>query len=233
MASITKSTYQQACSLNANHVARDENDRLTHSNKDIDSSRTHDNYSLLDRNMNDRQRLKQRLEEVAHINRKDLIASADMLITVPKEVPQKFHKQFFEECVKWAQARYGEKNIWQARVHMDESQPHLHMGIVPTLEATKLQKTKGFSERLSFDERFSKRHDGANEYMLYHRSLQEHMQKTGIPGADKVLNGATKDGNRSVREMKAEREHAHELSRDDNPFRRQPSERGRDNGYHR
>ena len=214
MAQIEKYTYQQACSLNANHIARDEdNTRETHGNKEIDNSRTHLNYSLFERNgYQDRQYLKQRLSEVAHINRRDLNVSANILITVPKEVPKNFQKQFFDECLKWAQNRYGAKNVWQAWVHADETNQHLHLGIIPTVDATKLQQSKGFSERLSFDERFSKRHEGANEYMLYHRSLQEHMINSKIPGADKVLNGATAKagGNRSVRELKAERDYQHE-----------------------
>lgn len=213
MADIQKYTYKQACSLNANHIARDdENNRETHRNEDIDNSRTHDNYSLLDRNMNDRQYLKQRLSEVAVLNRADVKASANIIITAPKEVPRQYQKAFFGECLAWAQARYGEKNVWQAWVHNDETTPHLHLGVIPVSKnVTKKQANKGYTEKLSFDDVFSKRNEGGNEYNKLHASLQEHMLRSGIPGADKVVNGATAKagGNRSVRELKAERDYQH------------------------
>lgn len=225
MANLSKTTYSQACAQNALHIAREDGDNINHSNHGIDRSRTKLNYSLLE-HKNDRQYLKQRLGEVAHIERKDMIASADFVITVPKEVPTQYHRAFFEECVKWAQARYGEANVWCARVHMDETTPHLHMGVVPTVEATKLQQKKGFSERLCFDEAFSKRKNGTNEYQRFHSALQAHMIEAKIPGGDRVLNGATANGNKTVRELKGERAHQHEHERV-NPFRSAPERGGR------
>ena len=38
---------------------------------------------------------------------------------------------FFRDCVKFFQDKYGSENILSAIVHMDETNPHLHLNLIP------------------------------------------------------------------------------------------------------
>lgn len=38
---------------------------------------------------------------------------------------------FFRDCVKFFQSRYGEENVLSAIVHMDETNPHMHLNLIP------------------------------------------------------------------------------------------------------
>ncbi|MBM6411742.1 MobV family relaxase, partial [Lacticaseibacillus paracasei] len=40
-------------------------------------------------------------------------------------------KSFFEDAYAWFANRYGAENIPYATVHMDETTPHMHMGVIP------------------------------------------------------------------------------------------------------
>ena len=68
------------------------------SNKDIDNSRTHLNYNLAQdiQPLRPESYVNNRMKEVKHMNRKDIVYMADWIVTVPKDVPQEGHKKFFE-----------------------------------------------------------------------------------------------------------------------------------------
>ena len=211
MASIYKFTIGEATALEYH----DQRHTPHHSNTEIDSDRSGDNYSLVDHgSLSDLQYLHQRLDEVAHINRRDLIVDAGIIVTKPAEVPPQYTKQFFEEAANFIKERYGAENVFKAQVHLDETTPHCHFGVVPVMPATGQQAARGYSERLCFNDRFNR-----YEYQTFHYDLQKHMYKSGIPGADKVINGATakQGGARTVRELKQrtyEREHRYDHLRD-------------------
>ena len=38
---------------------------------------------------------------------------------------------FFRDCVKFFQDKYGEENVLSAIVHMDETNPHMHLNLIP------------------------------------------------------------------------------------------------------
>ena len=40
-------------------------------------------------------------------------------------------KAFFEDSTKFFMDRYGAENVVNATVHMDETTPHMHLGVVP------------------------------------------------------------------------------------------------------
>lgn len=63
-------------------------DRKTenHSNKDIDVSKSHLNYDLNQNQGDTISRLNERLEQVYCMNRKDVKAVADWIVTLPKEL---------------------------------------------------------------------------------------------------------------------------------------------------
>ncbi len=38
---------------------------------------------------------------------------------------------FFRDCIKFFQSKYGEENVLSAIVHMDETNPHMHLNLIP------------------------------------------------------------------------------------------------------
>lgn len=111
-----------------------------HSNKDIDPSRSHLNYELTNRDKT--QTYHKQIKE--HINenrissrgiRKDAVLCNEWIITSDKtffeSLDQEQTKKFFESAKNYFAEKYGEANIAYASVHLDESTPHMHLGIVP------------------------------------------------------------------------------------------------------
>jgi hypothetical protein len=67
--------------------------------------------------------------------RKDAVRLCDVIFTsdttfFERLAPER-HREFFEDCFKFAVKQYGEKNIISAVVHMDEKTPHMHVDFVP------------------------------------------------------------------------------------------------------
>ena len=104
-------------------------DRKTenHSNKDIDVSKSYLNYDLNQNQGDTISRLNERLEQVYCMNRKDVKAVADWIVTLPKELedrPADEQRQFFQATKDFLDKQYGEENNISANVHMDETTPH-------------------------------------------------------------------------------------------------------------
>lgn len=112
----------------------------THSNKDIDPSRSHLNYELTDRDrsVSYEKQIKDYVNENKISNRairKDAVLCDEWIITSDKAFFEKLDQEqtraFFETAKKYFAENYGEANIAYASVHLDESTPHMHMGVVP------------------------------------------------------------------------------------------------------
>ncbi len=111
-----------------------------HSNKDIDPERSHLNYELTDRDRSipyDKQ-IKQYVNDnklSKRAIRKDAVLCNEWIITSDKaffeDMSQEQTKEFFETAKNFFVERYGEQNIAYAMVHLDESTPHMHLGLVP------------------------------------------------------------------------------------------------------
>ena len=149
------------------------NERIfeNHSNKDIDTSRSHLNYELTDR---DRElSYKSQIEDYINENkvseraiRKDAVLCDEWIITSDKaffeKLDQEKTRDFFETAKNYFAENYGEENIAYASVHLDESTPHMHMGVVP-FENGKL------SSKAMFDrEELKKIQDELPKYMNEH-----------------------------------------------------------------
>ncbi|WP_431979051.1 MobV family relaxase [Streptococcus dysgalactiae] len=118
------------------------NERIfeNHSNKDIDPERSHLNYELTDRDRSipyDKQ-IKQYVNDnklSKRAIRKDAVLCNEWIITSDKaffeKMSQEQTKEFFETAKNFFAERYGEQNIAYAMVHLDESTPHMHLGLVP------------------------------------------------------------------------------------------------------
>ncbi|HEN0499606.1 TPA: plasmid recombination protein [Streptococcus agalactiae] len=118
------------------------NERIfkNHSNKEIDVEKSHLNYELTNRDQ--AQNYHKQIKE--HINenrlstrgvRKDAILCNEWIITSDKtffdSLDEKQTREFFETAKDYFAEKYGDANIAYARVHLDESTPHMHLGIVP------------------------------------------------------------------------------------------------------
>lgn len=119
------------------------NDRKAknHSNKDIDSSRTHLNYYLKKNTLTYTKEFDKYLQETkvqAHL-RNNSIIMCQMIFTSDQaffdKIGEQETKRYFDECYKFIcnYKNLGEKNIISAVVHLDEGAPHMHLMFVPVV----------------------------------------------------------------------------------------------------
>lgn len=173
------------------HYGRNAEDEKYRSNDSIDPERTCLNYNLAPNKESQEERLAQRLSEVKVLKRKDVNVMCSWVVTAPKDLDVKQEKEFFKETYKFLKDRYGgEKNVISAYVHKDETSPHMHFAFVPVT----IDKKKNI-EKVSAKEVVTKL-----DLQSFHDDLQKHLDKAKI--RCNVLNGATKEGNRSIKELK-------------------------------
>lgn len=159
---------------------------LNHSNKDIDVERSHLNYDLCEKDGDTLSRLQERLDEVYCLNRKDVKACCEWVVTLPEnlsEIPVNEQRKFFEKTYEFLANRYGgEKNVVSAKVHMDETTPHMHFDFVPVVWDEKKQR-----EKVSAKEVLTRK-----ELQSFHQDLDDFL-KTEIPGIYRggILNDKT------------------------------------------
>lgn len=110
-----------------------------HSNKDIDSERSKLNYDLVNPEpVNYHEKVleiinSQRLSKRAI--RKDAVLVDEWIITSDKQFFEMADsKKFFQDSLDYFSERCGLQNIAYATVHLDETTPHMHLGIVPMSE---------------------------------------------------------------------------------------------------
>ena len=119
------------------------NDRKAknHSNKDIDSSRTHLNYYLKKNTLTYTKEFDKYLQETkvqAHL-RNNSIIMCQMIFTSDQaffdKIGEQETKRYFDESYKFIYnyKNLGEKNIISAVVHLDEGAPHMHLMFVPVV----------------------------------------------------------------------------------------------------
>ena len=119
------------------------NERRTrgHTNKDIDSEKTHLNYYLKKNELSyikEFDRLKKENDLQGHI-RSNSIIMCEMIFTSDKEffdeIGEKETKRYFEESYNFicSYKNLGEKNIISAVVHLDEGTPHMHLIYIPVI----------------------------------------------------------------------------------------------------
>ncbi len=119
------------------------NDRKAkkHSNKDIDSSRTHLNYYLKKNTLTYTKEFDKYLQETkvqAHL-RNNSIVMCQMIFTSDQaffdKIGEQETKRYFYEYYKFIcnYKNLGEKNIISAVVHLDEGAPHMHLMFVPVV----------------------------------------------------------------------------------------------------
>lgn len=177
------------------HYSREQSDPQCRDN--INQELTKLNYNLApEREISDYQFIQQRLGEVKHLNRDDVNIIADWIITKPQDF-RGDEEKFFQTVYRGMCSRYGEENVVSAWVHRDEpqAQPHMHFCFMP-IERT-VDKNNQEIEKLN-----AKAVLNRQELKQMHPYMEKYLERNHVPAH--LLNDKTRDGNKSVKELKEE-----------------------------
>ena len=160
------------------------NDRKAknHTNKDIDSTRTHLNYYIKKNNYTYTKEFDIFLQErnvTAHLKKTSIIMCQLMFTSDQAffdRIGEQETKRYFDECYKFIcnYKKLGEENIISAVVHLDEGAPHLHLMFVPIVH-TKDKDNKPIDKICARD--FWK---GRNSYREFQDSFFKHVKSKGF-----------------------------------------------------
>lgn len=130
------------------HNEREE--KYTLSNKDIDKTKSCENYHIGECHDNYVQRFNElREEKVTGIVRSNSVAAVGIVISADKEFFDNLdtgrEKEYFESVHKKISDLYGQENIISATVHKDEATPHMHIIVVPITEDGRLSAKELFN----------------------------------------------------------------------------------------
>lgn len=165
-------------------------------NKDIDTSRSHLNYNLAPERKSQYGFIADRCKELKCLNRKDVNVLASWVVTAPATLPDDKLRDFFQASYNALEKNYGKDNVVSAYVHMDESgRPHMHFAFVPVVWDKKKEAWKVSAKQCVT----------RTDLQNFHPWFQEELQKALGYKVD-VINDATRDGNKTVSELKQERE---------------------------
>jgi len=130
-------------------------EKESHTNPDIDHSKTKLNYDLLNSSPIDfKEAIQKEIDERytgQRAIRKDAVRLCEFVITSDKEFFDRLspeeEKRFFEESLSFLQNRYGKENFLYGIVHKDEKTPHMHVGMVPITKDGKLAAKQFFGKK--------------------------------------------------------------------------------------
>lgn len=135
------------------HIQRKTNN---HSNKDIDTSRSNLNYELVNGQQIEHYftAVKKRISQ-GYIGKKELRKDATLacgvLISSDKNffdnLTEEQERQFFQTAYEHLCNVYGKENIISAKVHKDETTPHLHAIVVPLTKDGRLTAKELFDRK--------------------------------------------------------------------------------------
>ena len=105
------------------------------SNPDVDVSRSHLNYYLVQPERKYRAEAEKQIAEAGCRTRKDSVRVVEALVTASPEFfkgkKRAEIRTFFEEAVRFITKHQDKSTIISAVVHMDEKTPHMHLSFVP------------------------------------------------------------------------------------------------------
>lgn len=136
------------------------------SNEEIDLNKTYLNYDLVQSDLNLYQRVKRRVDEVRPVSRiqKNSVVDFSNIITVPQDQFKEWgidrSKRYLEEVYNYFCKEIGKENVVSAKVHLDETTPHMHLHFVPVSQDGKLQ-----ARVLMTPAKINKIHNDAPEYL--------------------------------------------------------------------
>lgn len=121
-------------------------------NPDVDMSRSEDNYDLISCD-NYKRTIKEKLSNLVESSRavrKDAVVVCNFIVTSDNETMDALgadrQREFFQDSVKWFSDRYGADRVLNATVHMDETTPHLHIGVMPITQDGRLSAKAIFTK---------------------------------------------------------------------------------------
>ena len=108
------------------------------SNPDIDKSRSHLNFHLLEPERKYRAKAERQIKDAGCRTRSDSVRLVEALVTATPEFFKGKKKAdieaYFQEALDFIREHQDPKNIISAVVHMDEKTPHMHLCFVPLTE---------------------------------------------------------------------------------------------------
>ncbi len=93
--------------------------------------------------------------------RKDAVVMADMVVTLPPNVPPEDAYKFFWNSYQYIADRVGRRNLMGGYVHMDETTPHMHVPFTPILDGR-------FNYKKMCDRKF---------YQTFHKGLGDRLEQ--------------------------------------------------------
>lgn len=93
--------------------------------------------------------------------RKDAVVMADMVVTLPPNVPPEDAYEFFWNSYQYIADRVGRGNLMGGYVHMDETTPHMHVPFTPILDGR-------FNYKKMCDRKF---------YQTFHKGLGDRLEQ--------------------------------------------------------
>ena len=159
------------------------------SNHDIDPKRLERDYILSpDRGMTEYDYFLQRKSELYCYNRNDVKVMVGWIVTAPQDLDPERYDNFFYATYNFLANHYGEENVVQAIVHDPKHEQGYKICANDVLDRRELRN--------------------------FHPDLQRYLNEHGLEDA-RVMTGVTKrqGGNRTVAQLKAEREYQQEVER--------------------
>lgn len=177
------------------------------SNPDIDSSRSHLNYHLVEPQLKYYGEIQTRIEKAQRENpkckvRKDSVKFIDTIVTASPEFlaamkPEEV-RRYFERALKFLQKEVGAENIFSAVVHMDERNPHMHLCFVPLTKDNRLSAKEIMGGRDKLVQWQDKFHD----FMAEEFSQLERGQSSAVTKRKHVPTWLYKQAHQLTGEMK-------------------------------
>lgn len=107
-------------------------------NKEIDLERTKNNYDLVQSEKNLYQRVKTRVDDLKQSGsrvQKNSVVMYSNIFTVPEETAKLWGEEktdeYFKTCYEFFCYEFGKENVVSAKIHKDETTPHMHLHFVP------------------------------------------------------------------------------------------------------
>lgn len=132
---------------------RREKDGVSHTNEDIDWTKTKENVDLLEQQERFRTVVSNRIAELnlKRQPRSDATVMSQCLVTSDNAFFETMNRQeqteYFKKSLDFIKERYGEKNLVSATIHYDERTPHMHINFVPVTEDGRLCARDLFSPK--------------------------------------------------------------------------------------
>lgn len=132
---------------------RREKDGISHTNEDIDWTKTSENIDLLEQQERFRTVVNNRIAELElkRAPRSDANVMCQCLVTSDKTFFDKMSREeqteYFKKSFEFIKERYGEKNLVSATIHYDERTPHMHVNFVPVTSDGRLSAKDLFSPK--------------------------------------------------------------------------------------